>query len=87
MQLFVMEIFSCQCIIQEQKLHEKKIVAIQVVHPYIKQNLDHLKTTKIRRNIHMTNESKNLESGALICSTTIKFFGMCQCKAQSNLLK
>lgn len=70
-----------------KKLHEKKIVAIQVVHPYIKHNLDHLKTTKIRRNIHMTNESKNLESGALTCSTTIKFFGMCQCKAQSNLLK
>jgi hypothetical protein len=44
-----------------------------VVHPYIKLNLDHLKTTKIRTNIHMTNESKNLESGALACLTTIKF--------------
>jgi hypothetical protein len=35
----------------------------------------------------MTNESKNLESGVLTYLTTIKFFDMCQYKAQSNLLK
>jgi hypothetical protein len=42
--------------------HKRKVIIVQVVHPYIELNLDHLKITKIKRNTHMTNESKNLES-------------------------
>jgi hypothetical protein len=81
---------SCQCTIQEQKktTYTKKVATVQMVHPYTKLNLDHcLKITKIRINSHMTNESRKLESGVLTCLTTTKFFGMCQRKAQSNLLR
>jgi hypothetical protein len=59
--------------IRTKKLHKRRFVAIQMVHPYTKLNLDHLKTTKIRRNIHMINESKNLQSGVLTGFTTINF--------------
>jgi hypothetical protein len=35
----------------------------------------------------MINEFRNLENDVLTCLMTIKFFGMCQHKAQSNFLK
>jgi hypothetical protein len=65
------QFFLVNVVYKNKKLHKKKVVAVQVVHPYFKLNLDHLKTTKIRRNIHMTSESKNLESGVLTCLTII----------------
>jgi hypothetical protein len=53
---------SYKCIVQEFKnLHKRKVTIVQVVHPYIELNLDHLKITKIKRNTHMTNEFGNLE--------------------------
>jgi len=35
----------------------------------------------------MINEFRNLENDVLTCLMTTKFFGMCQQKAQSNLLE
>jgi len=68
-------------------MHKKKVATIQMVHPYIGLNPNHLKITKIRRNAHMINEFKNLESVILTYLMTINFLSMCKHKAQSNLLR